>query len=60
MASPRFDMFTAVRASAIDHELNAGAVSAVSAELILLLSGKVLERKAGTSSKCVARYYLPK
>ena len=33
MASPRFDMFTAVRASAVYHKLNAGAVSAVSAFL---------------------------
>ena len=60
MASPHFDLLAAVRASAVDNELNAGAVSAVSAELILLLSGKVLERKTGTSNVCVARFYLPK
>ena len=58
MASPRFDLLAAVRASAVYHELNTDAVSAVSAGLILLLSGKVLERKAGTSNVCVARFYL--
>ena len=31
MANPRFDLFTAVWASAVDHELNAGAVFSVSA-----------------------------
>ena len=30
MASPRFDLFTAVRAGAVDYKLNAGVVSAVS------------------------------
>ena len=59
MASPRFDLLAAVRAGAVDHKLNAGAVSAVSAGLILLLSGKVLERKSGTANVCVARFYLP-
>ena len=34
--------------------------SSLSKSYILLLSGKVLERKAGTSSKCVAKFYLPK
>ena len=33
MASPRFDQFTAIWAVAVYHELNAGAVSAVSAFL---------------------------
>ena len=33
MASPRFDLLTAVWASAVDYKLNAGAVSAVSAFL---------------------------
>ena len=31
MTSPRFDLLAAVRASAVYHKLNAGAVSAVSA-----------------------------
>ena len=38
VTSPRFDMFTAVRASAVDHKLNAGAVSAVSAEFMACLA----------------------
>lgn len=33
--------------------------SSLSKSYILLLSGKVLERKAGTSNVCVARFYLP-
>ena len=38
VASPRFDMFTAVRASAVDYELNASAVSAVSAGFMASLA----------------------
>ena len=38
MASPRFDLFTAVRASAVDYKLNAGAVSAVSARFMASLA----------------------
>ena len=33
--------------------------SSLSKSYILLLSGRVLERKAGTSNVCVARFYLP-
>ena len=33
--------------------------SSLSKSYILLLSGKVLERKTGTSNVCVARFYLP-
>ncbi len=33
--------------------------SSLGKSYILLLSGKVLERKEGTSSKCVARFKLP-
>ena len=38
MASPRSDLLTAVRASAIDHELNASAVSAVAAGFMACLA----------------------
>ena len=38
MASPRFDLLAAVRASAVDYKLNAGAVSAVPAELMTSLT----------------------
>ena len=38
MTSPRFDLLAAVRASAVYHKLNAGAVSAVSAELMASLA----------------------
>ena len=34
--------------------------SSLSKSYILLLSGKVLERKTGTSNVCVAKFYLPK
>lgn len=34
MTSPRFDLLAAVRASAVYHELNVGAVPAVSAGLV--------------------------
>lgn len=38
MASPRFNLFTAVRADTFNHELNAGAVSAITAELMASLA----------------------
>ena len=38
MASPRLDLFAAVRAGAVDYKLNAGVVSAVSAELMASLA----------------------
>ena len=38
MACPRFDLLAAVRAGAVNHELNTGAVSAVSAELMASLA----------------------
>ena len=38
MASPRFDLLAAVRASAIYHKLNTGAVSAVSAGFVASLA----------------------
>ena len=38
MASPRFDLFATVRTNAVDYKLNAGAVSAVSAELMTSLT----------------------
>ena len=38
VASPRFDLLAAVRASTVDNKLNAGAVSAVSAELMTSLA----------------------
>lgn len=38
MTCPRFDLLAAVRANAVDHKLNTGAVSAVSAELMASLA----------------------
>ena len=38
MASPRFDLLTAVRASTVYHKLNAGAVSAVAARFPAFLT----------------------
>ena len=38
MASPCFDLLSAIRTSAVYHKLNAGAVSAVSAELMASLA----------------------
>ena len=38
MTSPRFDLLAAVRASAVDYKLNAGAVPTVSAELMASLA----------------------
>ena len=38
MTCPRFDLFATVRTNAVDYELNTGAVSAVSAELMASLA----------------------